>query len=473
MRVERSGWQDDDGRAEARGPERGVSLREAWAQAGHRMMPMQGAARAVAFPLPRAIPVRLVRVQPPLRDARLPPRRRGNRGLFAGLALASLALTAACGSLVTPAPEAARSVRSEAASPPAPKVAARIAAAEPAPRPAPAPVAEAPRAEPVLPPDRPEPRRAPAPQEALSARTALVAFDAAPFPYDGLVPGRGRFLDVAEDGRRGHRTARGGVLWEEQTFGDNRVLLHVPPGFDPGKPATLVVFFHGHGATLSRDVLARQQVPAQVTASGANAVLVAPQFAVDARDSSAGRFWEPGGFSRFLAEAASHLAQAAGTPDRTRAFATMPVVIVAYSGGFAPAAWSLKDQGAGARIRGVVLLDALYGELDTYADWATGSRDRFLVSAYTRFTQARNGELERVLARRGLPTGRTLPDRLTTGATFLPTGPEANHADYVTQAWTEEPLADILRRLPDGARGTPVAALDEPRRERRAGIAPQ
>ena len=62
-------------------------------------------------------------------------------------------------------------------------------------------------------------------------------------------------------------------------------------GFDPKRPAVMVVFFHGHGANLAQDVYDRQQVPAQITAAGVNAVLVAPQFAVDAADSSAGKFW--------------------------------------------------------------------------------------------------------------------------------------------------------------------------------------
>ena len=46
----------------------------------------------------------------------------------------------------------------------------------------------------------------------------------------------------------------------------------------------MVVFFHGHGANLAQDVLDRQQVPEQITAAGVNAVLVAPQFAVNAAD---------------------------------------------------------------------------------------------------------------------------------------------------------------------------------------------
>jgi hypothetical protein len=40
----------------------------------------------------------------------------------------------------------------------------------------------------------------------------------------------------------------------------------------------------------AQDVRDRQQVPAQITSAVVNAVLVAPQFVVDAADSSAGKF---------------------------------------------------------------------------------------------------------------------------------------------------------------------------------------
>ena len=184
-----------------------------------------------------------------------------------------------------------------------------------------------------------------------------------------------------------------------QTFSDDRVLLHIPPGFDPTLPAVMVVFFHGHGANLARDVRDRQQVPAQITAAGVNAVLVAPQFAVDAADSSAGKFWEPNGFKRFLDEAAVKLARLYGDPRRAAAFAKMPIVIVAYSGGFGPTLSVLDRGGVGARMRGIVLLDALYAGIDKFADWIADNRSAFFVSSYTPHTARHNADLERTLER--------------------------------------------------------------------------
>ena len=146
----------------------------------------------------------------------------------------------------------------------------------------------------------------------------------------------------------------------------------------------MVVFFHGHRATLTRDVLHRQQVAAQISAAGVNAVLVAPQFAVAASDFSPGHLGEPGGFKRFIDEAGKKLTRLHGNPASARTFANIPVVIVAYSGGYLASAWSLHHGGLNNRVRGLVLLDALYGDLDKFAAWIAGNRTAFFVVLYRR-----------------------------------------------------------------------------------------
>jgi hypothetical protein len=281
-------------------------------------------------------------------------------------------------------------------------------------------------------------------------RTALIDFKTAPFPYHGPIAGTNQpFMNVSDGRQRGHRTGYGRVLWEKDTYNDRRVLLHIPAGFDSSRPGVIIVFFHGHGATLERDVLNRQQVPAQISASGINAVLVAPQFAVDAADSSPGRFWEPGGFGRFVGEAAYKLAKLSGDPASARKFSRMPVVIVAYSGGYLPAAWSVYRGGLKNRLRGVVLLDALYGEVDKFASWIASDRSKnFFVSSYTSSTRRQNAELERILAQRQISLSSVLREKNWRGSVaFLPTGPDVDHRDFVTRAWVKHPIKDVLVRL--------------------------
>jgi len=295
-------------------------------------------------------------------------------------------------------------------------------------------------------------------------QTTLVSLKSSAFPYFGNNPRSDQpFLNVSDGERRGHRSYSGRVLWQNETFNDNRVLMHVPENFDIRKPGVIVVFFHGHGATLERDVRSRQLVPQQITDSGVNAVLLAPQLAFDAADSSAGKFWEPGGLKRFVNESASHLAELYGDPDATKTFANMPVIIVGYSGGFVPAAWSLEVGGLGNRVRGVFLLDAVYGELDKFASWVENNRTGFFISSYTRSTARHEQELIHMLRRKGIAVSEDIDAPLRPGSVvFIETPEGVRHRDYVTQAWTHEPLKDVLVKMASAPALTRVAASNAP-----------
>jgi hypothetical protein len=249
--------------------------------------------------------------------------------------------------------------------------------------------------------------------------TKLVDFDSAPFPFEG------------------------------RSYRDNRVLLHIPKGFDPRRPAVMVLFFHGHRATLERDVRDRQQVPAQISASGMNAVLVAPQFAFDAPDSSVGRFSQPGAVARFVNEAAEKLAQLDGDPLTAKVFANMQIVIFGYSGGFMPTAYSLYSGGFPKnRVRGVVLLDGVYGQLDKFATWIENNRSGFFISSYTHYTKQHNRDLEHILAEHDVTVSHEIkPDLGKGGVAFVEA--DVPHRDYVTHAWVDYPIKDVISRLAD------------------------
>jgi hypothetical protein len=280
-------------------------------------------------------------------------------------------------------------------------------------------------------------------------QTMLVGLKSSAFPYLGNNPRTEQpFLNVSKGERRGHRSYSGRVYWQDETFNDNRVLMHVPENFDIHKPGVIVVFFHGNGATLERDVRNRQLVPRQISESGANAVLLAPQLAVDAADSSAGKFWQPGGLKRFVTESADHLAELYGDPRAAKAFANMPVILVGYSGGFVPTAWSLEVGGLGNRVRGVFLLDAVYGELDKFASWIENNRSGFFVSSYTHYTERHDRELMRMLRDKGITVSESMDGPLKPGSVVFVETPEGvTHRDYVTHAWTQNPVKEVLVKM--------------------------
>jgi hypothetical protein len=291
-------------------------------------------------------------------------------------------------------------------------------------------------------------------------QTTLVSLKSSAFPYLGNNPRTDEpFLNISKGERRGHRSYGGRVYWQDETYNDNRVLMHVPENFDARKPGVIVVFFHGNGATLERDVRDRQLVPQQISDSGVNAVLLAPQLAVDAADSSAGKFWQPGGLKRFVAESADHLARLYGDPSAAKAFANMPVVIVGYSGGFVPAAWSLEVGGLGDRVRGVFLLDAVYGELDKFASWIVNNRSGFFVSAYTRYTKRHDRELMQMLKEKSIAISDDMDGPLRPGSVVFVETPEGvTHRDYVTHAWTQNPVKEVLVKMAATPALTRVAA---------------
>ncbi len=158
--------------------------------------------------------------------------------------------------------------------------------------------------------------------------------------------------------------------------------------------------------------------------------------------------WERGGFQRFLDEASVELSKAHGDARSKAIFDKMPVVIVAYSGGYATAASCIRNGGVGLRLRGIVLLDALYGDMDTFANWISSRNKAFFLSAYANSTRARNTELADLLKGNDVKINTQLKGPLHGGSvTFIETAPETEHRDFVTKAWADHPIKDLLQRL--------------------------
>lgn len=283
----------------------------------------------------------------------------------------------------------------------------------------------------------------------------LVALEQAPFPYRGKDPETGKpFHDVVQGARRGHTSARGGLYWERATYSDKRSLLYMPQGFDVTQPALIVVYFHGNQSELLRDVRDRQQVPRQLAESGMNAALIAPQFAVDALDSSAGRFWQKGQFARYIREATAQLSILHGDPRAHLALNKAPILLVAYSGGYHPAAYAASHGGLTKRLLGMFLLDAPFGDEAMIADWvATKKTDGIFVSTYSGAARGYNQLLRLLLKERGVKSRATLPIYFHPGTVALvDTGDDVNHMNFVTDAWTTDPLTSLLSRVRGFAR---------------------
>jgi len=113
-----------------------------------------------------------------------------------------------------------------------------------------------------------------------------------------------------------------------------------------------------------------------------------------------------------------------------------------------PTAYSLSNGGLKNRVRGVVLLDGVYGQLDKFASWIENNRSSFFISSYTHSTKRHNEELERILTDHDVPFSRELkPDLGRGGVAFI--SADVPHRDYVTHAWVDYPIKDVVSRLGD------------------------
>jgi hypothetical protein len=191
---------------------------------------------------------------------------------------------------------------------------------------------------------------------------------------------------------------------------DPTVIVFVPRHHRPapGGAVSFVVHFHGHNSTAERAMVAHQ-LREQLFDSKQNAVLVVPELAVMAPDSSAGKLEAPGAFTRLLEDVLRVLdareARAALGPSAPGALAYPGrVCISAHSGGYHAAACAVR--GGGTRVHEVWLFDALYGDTDVFRDWVIAGRGRpmearhKLVSYFTAGTTETNtrrlfAELER------------------------------------------------------------------------------
>lgn len=169
------------------------------------------------------------------------------------------------------------------------------------------------------------------------------------------------------------------------------VIVHAPPGFDPGRPLRLVVFLHGYsgcarvlvgiGSVACKDGGPPRpgwDLAGRFDEAGSDALFVVPQLAFLRREGDPGRFAREGGFRAFVGEL---LAALEGPLAGARLEDVERVSLLAHSAGF-ESAMAILGRG-GIEVNDVVLFDALYAGTAVFARWVAGDPGRRLVSLYT------------------------------------------------------------------------------------------
>ena len=111
-----------------------------------------------------------------------------------------------------------------------------------------------------------------------------------------------------------------------------------------------------------------------------------------------------------------------------------------------------------------MLFDALYGEYDKFADWLEKRPPAFFVSAFGKAAREENATLQRLLTERGVRFQNVLPASLARGSVaFVAATDEVKHVDFMTEAWVNDPLKAVLRRIAGFTRPTVAPAGATPR----------
>ena len=224
----------------------------------------------------------------------------------------------------------------------------------------------------------PEPRKTPEPRPLDDALTFSENLDTAPFPYNGNYEDTNKkFFDYTDPntGVKYHTNYYGSRI-SEIHYNDSTVTFHVPAHFDPAAPFEYVVFLHGFQTDLPTS-LSDYDIIEQIDACGRNVILVAPQLAKNATDVSIGKWYGHGAFAEFIDEAAAvlHRRLSGHGLDIEDRLASARIILLPFSGGYKPAAYILDRGGVGDRISGVLLLDAMYNNIDMFVNWIVAHRD--------------------------------------------------------------------------------------------------
>ncbi len=240
--------------------------------------------------------------------------------------------------------------------------------------------------------------------------------------------------------------------------GDDTVIVFVPEKyrFQAEEGVSTLVHFHGHNSSAER-AIAAHALREQLVDSRQNAILVVPQLALLAADSSCGRLASPGALSRLLGGAVSTAARFGRKTLADSRFPERPrlgrVCLSAHSGGYyAAAACSLRH--GGVDVSETYLFDALYAESDVFREWVLARRGdpattrHKLVSYFTvgAATESLNRGLRAALERSGVLVSEELHegqlsrrDLSHAGAVFVRT--EVAHSAVT---WETNALRDVL-----------------------------
>ncbi len=186
--------------------------------------------------------------------------------------------------------------------------------------------------------------------------------DSAPFPHP----------------KRRDGFTREGVFYPYNPhYSNSAVGIFVPEHFTPGRSIDLVYYFHGNFETIA-SAPNKFDLYRQFAESGVNALFIMPETAFNAPDNFGGKLEEPGGFERLTKDIIAYI-NGSGIGSES---GLGKIVISGHSGAHRVMAKILDLDEHSRKIKEVILFDALFAEVEAFADWIGLFKNR-LALVYT------------------------------------------------------------------------------------------
>lgn len=143
-------------------------------------------------------------------------------------------------------------------------------------------------------------------------------------------------------------------------YSDSSVYIFVPDYFDKHKPFTYVLWFHGWGNNID-SALKEYKVQEQFYMAHINAVFVFPEGPKNAPDSYGGKFEKPDTFNFFMKDVEQFLLKEKLITSHVK----NNIIYAGHSGAYRVMSYLLLH--SKYNCKGVILFDALYGEIEKFA----------------------------------------------------------------------------------------------------------
>jgi hypothetical protein len=160
-------------------------------------------------------------------------------------------------------------------------------------------------------------------------------------------------------------------------YSDSSAFMFVPAHFDPAMTFSIVCYFHGWNNNID-SALAQFKLVEQFNNAHMNAIFVFPEGPKNAPDSYGGKFEQPGYFDFFMQDVTSELVKNKILKPSTG----YDMILAGHSGAYRVMS-SILIQSTAHDFRGIILFDALYGQMERFTMYMQWHKSCKLINIYT------------------------------------------------------------------------------------------